>query len=109
MLSSWRKTREDQHVKERTAAVYADSMLSFSLTTAMYLVTFGIGASPFTNIEAARIFCCNSCIAIFFNYLYVLSFYGSSLVFTGYIENNYQHSIFCRKVPKPEALQEKPA
>ncbi|XP_010164365.1 PREDICTED: patched domain-containing protein 1, partial [Phaethon lepturus] len=109
MLSSWRKTREDQHVKERTAAVFADSMLSFSLTTAMYLVTFGIGASPFTNIEAARIFCCNSCIAIFFNYLYVLSFYGSSLVFTGYIENNYQHSIFCRKVPKPEVLQEKPA
>nr|XP_056717820.1 patched domain-containing protein 1 isoform X2 [Euleptes europaea] len=109
MLSSWRKTREDQHVKERTAAVFADSMLSFSLTTAMYLVTFGIGASPFTNIEAARIFCCNSCIAIFFNYLYVLFFYGSSLVFTGYIENNYQHSIFCRKVPKPEVLQEKPA
>ncbi|XP_070606817.1 patched domain-containing protein 1 isoform X1 [Erythrolamprus reginae] len=109
MLSSWRKTREDQHVKERTAAVFADSMLSFSLTTAMYLVTFGIGASPFTNIEAARIFCCNSCIAIFFNYLYVLSFYGSSLVFTGYIENNYQHSIFCQKVPKPEVLQEKPA
>ncbi|KAG8137279.1 hypothetical protein E2320_004530 [Naja naja] len=106
MLSSWRKTREDQHVKERTAAVFADSTLSFSLTTAMYLVTFGIGASPFTNIEAARIFCCNSCIAIFFNYLYVLSFYGSSLVFTGYIENNYQHSIFCRKVPKPEVSEE---
>ncbi|XP_053313248.1 patched domain-containing protein 1 [Spea bombifrons] len=107
MLSSWRKTREDQHVKERTAVVYADTMISFSLTTAMYLVTFGIGASPFTNIEAARIFCRNSCIAIFFNYLYVLSFYGSSLVFTGYIENNYQHSIFCRKVPKPEVLQVK--
>ncbi|XP_077336833.1 patched domain-containing protein 1 [Lithobates pipiens] len=107
MLSSWRKTREDQHVKERTAVVYADTMISFSLTTAMYLVTFGIGASPFTNIEAARIFCRNSCIAIFFNYLYIISFYGSSLVFTGYIENNYQHSIFCRKVPKPEILQVK--
>nr|XP_033803286.1 patched domain-containing protein 1 [Geotrypetes seraphini] len=108
MLSSWRKTREDQHVKERTAAVYADSMISFSLTTAMYLVTFGIGASPFTNIEATRIFCRNCCIAIFFNYLYTISFYGSSLVVTGYIENNYRHSIFCRKVPKPEILQEKP-
>ncbi|XP_006013422.1 patched domain-containing protein 1 [Latimeria chalumnae] len=108
MLSSWRKTREDQHVKERMATVYADSMLPFSFTTAMYLVTFGIGASPFTNIEAARIFCRNSCIAVFFNYLYVLSFYGSNLVFTGYMENNYQHSLFCRKVPKPEVLQGKP-
>ncbi|XP_041437747.1 patched domain-containing protein 1 isoform X2 [Xenopus laevis] len=107
MLSSWRKTREDQHVKDRIAVVYADTMISFTLTTAMYLVTFGIGASPFTNIEAARIFCRHSCIAIFFNYLYVLSFYGSSLVFTGYIENNYQHSIFCRRVPKPEILQVK--
>ncbi|XP_043928224.1 patched domain-containing protein 1 [Protopterus annectens] len=109
MLSSWRKTREDQHVKERVATVYADSMLSFSLNTLMYLVTFGIGASPFTNIEAARIFCCNTCIAVLFNYLYILSFYGSSLVFTGYIESNYQHSIFCKKVPKPDVLQEKPA
>ncbi|XP_078513969.1 patched domain-containing protein 1 [Lissotriton helveticus] len=109
MLSSWRKTREDQHVKERAADVYANSMISYSLTTALYLVTFGIGASPFTNIEAVRIFCHNTCIAIVFNYLYILSFYGSILVFTGYIENNYQHSIFCRKVPKPEVLQQKPA
>ncbi|XP_038613440.1 patched domain-containing protein 1 [Tachyglossus aculeatus] len=108
MLSSWRKTREDQHVKERTAAVYADSMLSYSLTTAMYLVTFGIGASPFTNIEAARMFCCTSCIAIFFNYLYVLSFYGSSLAFAGYLESNHQHGVFCRKVPEPEVLRQKP-
>ncbi|XP_039601514.1 patched domain-containing protein 1 [Polypterus senegalus] len=109
MLASWRKTREDQHVKERTATVYADCMIPFTLTTAMYMVTFGIGASPFTNIEAVRIFCHNTCISVFFNYLYIMTFYGSNLVFTGYLENNYQHNIFCKKVPKPEVLQQKPA
>ncbi|KAK6486157.1 patched domain-containing protein 1-like [Huso huso] len=108
-LASWRKTREDQHVKERTAMVYADCMVPFTLTTAMYMVTFGIGASPFTNIEAVRLFCRNTCIAIFFNYLYTLAFYGSNLVFTGYLEKNYQHNVFCKKVPKPEVVQQKPA
>uniref|UniRef100_W5M855 Patched domain containing 1 n=2 Tax=Lepisosteus oculatus TaxID=7918 RepID=W5M855_LEPOC len=109
MLSSWRRTREDQHVKERAAAVFADCMLPFTASTAMYMVTFGIGASPFTNIEAVRVFCRNTCISVFFNYLYILTFYGSNLVFTGYLENNYQHNIFCKKVPKPELLQQKPA
>eukprot|EP00061_Rhincodon_typus_P018882 g48247.t1 len=109
MLSSWRETMEDQHVKERIANVYADTMLPITLTTAMYMVTFGIGASPFTNIEAVKEFCVNTCISVLFNYLYLMAFYGSNLVFTGYLENNYQHSLFCRKVPKPDDLQAKPA
>ncbi|XP_078265392.1 patched domain-containing protein 1 [Rhinoraja longicauda] len=109
MLSSWRETMEDQHVKERIATVYAETMLPLTLTTAMYMVTFGIGASPFTNIEAVKEFCVNTCISVLFNYLYLMAFYGSNMVFTGYLENNYQHSIFCRKVPKPDNLQGKPA
>ncbi|KAI1903153.1 hypothetical protein AGOR_G00024280 [Albula goreensis] len=109
MLSSWRRTREDQHVKERVAAVFSDCMLPFTASTALYLVTFGIGASPFTNIEAVRLFCRNTCISVLFNYLYILSFYGSNLVFTGYLENNYQHSLFCKKVPKPDLMLQKPA
>ncbi|XP_055500659.1 patched domain-containing protein 1 [Leucoraja erinacea] len=109
MLSSWRETMEDQHVKERIATVYAETMLPLTLTTAMYMVTFGIGASPFTNIEAVKEFCVNTCISVLFNYLYLMAFYGSNMVFTGYLENNYQHSIFCRKVPKPDDLRGKPA
>ncbi|KAG9283422.1 patched domain-containing protein 1 [Astyanax mexicanus] len=109
MLSSWRRTREDQHVKERVAAVFSDCMLPFTASTALHLVTFGIGASPFTNIEAVRLFCRNACISVLFNYLYILTFYGSNLVFAGYLENSYRHSLFCRRVPKPELLQQKPA
>ncbi|GAA6079154.1 patched domain-containing protein 1 [Tachysurus ichikawai] len=109
MLSSWRRTREDQHVKERVAAVFSDCMLPFTASTALHLVTFGIGASPFTNIEAVRLFCHIACISILFNYLYILTFYGSNLVFAGYLENNYRHSLFCRRVPKPDLLQQKPA
>ncbi|KAG5268071.1 hypothetical protein AALO_G00207920 [Alosa alosa] len=109
MLSSWRRTREDQHVKERVAAVFSDCLLPFTAGTALHLVTFGIGASPFTNIEAVRLFCRNACLSVLFNYLYILTFFGSNLVFAGYLENNYRHSLFCRRVPKPEILQQKPA
>ena len=109
MLSSWRRTREDQHVKERVAAVFSDCLLPFTASTALHLVTFGIGASPFTNIEAVRLFCRNACLSVLLNYLYILTFFGSNLVFAGYLENNYRHSLFCRRVPKPELLQQKPA
>ncbi len=96
-------------MKDRVAAVFSDCMLPFTASTALHVVTFGIGASPFTNIEAVRLFCRNACISVLFNYLYILTFYGSNLVFAGYLENNYRHSIFCRRVPKPELLQQKPA
>ncbi|XP_076868802.1 patched domain-containing protein 1 [Brachyhypopomus gauderio] len=109
MLSSWRRTREDQHVKERVACVFSDCMLPFTASTALHLVTFGIGASPFTNIEAVRLFCRSACLSVLFNYLYILTFYGSNLVFAGYLENSYRHSMFCRRVPKPDLLQQKPA
>ncbi|KAK6299442.1 hypothetical protein J4Q44_G00294750 [Coregonus suidteri] len=38
MLSSWRRTREDQHVKERVASVFSDVMLRYSGATLLHQV-----------------------------------------------------------------------
>ncbi|XP_061424905.1 patched domain-containing protein 1-like [Lethenteron reissneri] len=102
MLSSWRKSKDELGVKERLALVYTDTMVSFTLTSAMYLVTFGLGASPFTNLGAVKVFCRSTCVAILFNYLYLLSFFGSCLVFAGYVEARGQHgALCCVAVPTP--------
>lgn len=109
MLSSWRRTREDQHVKERVASVFEDVMLRFSGSTMIHLMTLGLAASPLTNMEAVRLFCRTAALAVTINYVYMLSFYSSCLVFTGYLETGYRHGCFCRRVPKPDRLDSKPA
>nr|XP_061809758.1 patched domain-containing protein 1 [Nerophis lumbriciformis] len=109
MLSSWRRTREDQHVKERVASVFEDVMLRFSGSTALHLTTLGLAASPLTNMEAVRLFCRAAALAVSVSYAYMLSFYSSCLVFTGYLETGYRHGCFCRRVPKQDRLDSKPA
>uniref|UniRef100_UPI0037E7B393 patched domain-containing protein 1 n=1 Tax=Semicossyphus pulcher TaxID=241346 RepID=UPI0037E7B393 len=109
MLSSWRRTREDQHVKERVASVFEDVMLRFSGSTMLHLMTLGLAASPLTNMEAVRLFCRTAALAVAISYVYMLSFYSSCLVFTGYLETGYRHGCFCRRVPKPDRLDSKPA
>lgn len=109
MLSSWRRTREDQHVKERVASVFQDVMLRFSGSTIIHLLTLGLAASPLTNMEAVRLFCRSAALCVAVGYVYMLSFYGSCLVFTGYLETGYRHGCFCRRVPKPDGLDSKPA
>lgn len=109
MLSSWRRTREDQHVKERVAGVFQDVMLRFSGSTLIHLLTLGLAASPLTNMEAVRLFCRAASLCVAVGYVYMLSFYGSCLVFTGYLETGYRHGCFCRRVPKPDGLDSKPA
>ncbi|KAM6900629.1 patched domain-containing protein 1 [Xenentodon cancila] len=109
MLSSWRRTREDQHVKERVASVFEDVMLRFSGSTVLHLMTLGLAASPLTNMEAVRLFCRTAALAVTISYVYMLSFYSSCLVFTGYLETGYRHGCFCRRVPKQDRLDSKPA
>ncbi|XP_057617209.1 patched domain-containing protein 1-like [Chionomys nivalis] len=87
LLSSWRRTRAEQPVPERAAQAYADALPPFSLGTAMHLATFGIGASAFTDIEAARVFCCDACVAVLCSYLFLLSLFGSGLVAAGHLES----------------------
>lgn len=96
-------------MKERVASVFEDVMLRFSGSTLIHLMTLGLAASPLTNMEAVRLFCRTAALAVTISYIYMLSFYGSCLVFTGYLETGYRHGCFCRRVPKPDRLDSKPA
>ncbi|XP_038655819.1 patched domain-containing protein 1 [Scyliorhinus canicula] len=108
LLAGWRRTKEDQPFKERIAAAYSDVMVTYTMTSSLYIITFGMGASPFTNVESVKIFCQNMCVTVLVNYFYVVSFYGSCLVFAGQLEQNRYHSIFCCRIPSPEYLASRP-
>ncbi|KAI1241288.1 hypothetical protein IHE44_0009765 [Lamprotornis superbus] len=108
LLSGWRRTRENLPFKDRVADAYSDVMVSYTMTSSLYFIAFGMGASPFTNIEAVKVFCQNMCVSILLNYFYIFSFFGSCLVFAGQLEQNRYHSIFCCKIPSAEYLDRKP-
>ncbi|MBN3321532.1 PTHD1 protein, partial [Atractosteus spatula] len=108
LLAGWRRTRENLPFKERVADAFADVMVCYTMTSSLYIITFGMGASPFTNIESVKIFCQNMCVTILVNYFYVFSFYGSCLVFAGQLEQNRYHSVFCCKIPSAEYLEKQP-
>ncbi|MBN3298946.1 PTHD1 protein, partial [Amia calva] len=108
LLAGWRRTRENLPFKERVADAFADVMVCYTMTSSLYIITFGMGASPFTNIESVKIFCQNMCVTILVNYFYVFSFYGSCLVFAGQLEQNRYHSVFCCKIPSAEYLERQP-
>ncbi|XP_010616122.1 patched domain-containing protein 4 [Fukomys damarensis] len=109
LLSGWRRTKENLPFKDRVADAYSDVMVTYTMTSSLYFITFGMGASPFTNIEAVKVFCQNMCVSILLNYFYIFSFFGSCLVFAGQLEQNRYHSIFCCKIPSAEYLDRKPA
>ncbi|KAG7255441.1 hypothetical protein CRUP_006408 [Coryphaenoides rupestris] len=109
LLAGWRRTRENLPFKERVADAFADVMVCYTMTSSLYIITFGMGASPFTNIESVKIFCQSMCVAVLVNYFYVFSFYGSCLVFAGQLEQNRYHSVFCCKIPSVEYLDRQPA
>ncbi|TEA32898.1 hypothetical protein DBR06_SOUSAS14410037, partial [Sousa chinensis] len=108
LLSGWRRTKENLPFKDRVADAYSDVMVTYTMTSSLYFITFGMGASPFTNIEAVKVFCQNMCVSILLNYFYIFSFFGSCLVFAGQLEQNRYHSIFCCKIPSAEYLDRKP-
>ncbi|XP_045398096.1 patched domain-containing protein 4 [Eulemur rufifrons] len=108
LLSGWRRTKENLPFKDRIADAYSDVMVTYTMTSSLYFITFGMGASPFTNIEAVKVFCQNMCVSILLNYFYIFSFFGSCLVFAGQLEQNRYHSIFCCKIPSAEYLDRKP-
>ncbi|KAA0708442.1 Patched domain-containing protein 1 [Triplophysa tibetana] len=108
LLAGWRRTRESLPFKERVADAFADVMVCYTMTSSLYIITFGMGASPFTNIESVKVFCQSMCVAILVNYFYVFSFYGSCLVFAGQLEQNRYHSVFCCKIPSVEYLDRQP-
>lgn len=106
LLSGWRRTKENLPFKDRVADA-SDVMVTYTMTSSLYFITFGMGASPFTNIEAVKVFCQNMCVSILLNYFYIFSLLWllSRLCWPTRAKPLPQH--LC-KIPSAEYLGRKP-
>ncbi|KAJ8036580.1 Patched domain-containing protein 3 [Holothuria leucospilota] len=84
MVATWRHTNQNLSVQERMAVTYEDAALSITITSLTDIMAFCIGA--ICPIPAVRIFCLYTGVAVFFDYIYQITFFGSCMVLFGHME-----------------------
>ncbi|XP_022090440.1 patched domain-containing protein 3-like isoform X2 [Acanthaster planci] len=105
MLAAWRKTSIKLSIEERLGQTYAEAAVSITITSITDALAFGIGS--ITRLPAIRVFCLYSGMAIIFDYLYQISFFGACMVYTGRREAKRKHCTTLKPVlPKDEAPSE---
>lgn len=101
MLAAWRRTPITDSVPERLGATMAEAAVSITITSVTDMFSLWIGMlSPFPSI---KIFCLYSSFAVFFIFVWHITFFAGCMALSGYSEQNNRHSLFCFKV-KPISL-----
>ena len=81
---------------------YSEAAVSITITSLTDGLAFCIGA--ITPLPAVRVFCLYAGVAVLFDYIYQITFFGACMVFTGEREANSKHCYTCKRVlPKDEA------
>ncbi|KAI5608846.1 patched domain-containing protein 3-like [Silurus asotus] len=98
MISCWQQTNVQDSVPERMAATYRKAAISITITTLTDVVALYLSSNnPFGSV---RSFCLYAGTAIFFCYLYNISFFGACLALNGKREESNRHWLTCLKVPE---------
>nr|XP_006814498.1 PREDICTED: patched domain-containing protein 3-like [Saccoglossus kowalevskii] len=101
MIVAWRKTPSKFTVEERMGHAYSEAALSITITSITDFLAFCIGAISF--FPAVQIFCLYTGVAVLFDYLYQITFFGACMALFGRREAANRHCCSCMKVlPKKE-------
>ncbi|XP_033120947.1 patched domain-containing protein 3-like isoform X2 [Anneissia japonica] len=102
MLAAWRQTNPKLSVEERMGLAYSEAAVSITITSLTDILAFSIGA--YNPLPAIQIFCLYTGVAIAFDYIYQITFFGACMVLIGRREAANRHCYTCKKVlPKKEA------
>ncbi|XP_077994794.1 patched domain-containing protein 3-like [Glandiceps talaboti] len=102
MIASWRTTSPRLSVAERLGETFSEAALSITITSLTDALAFGVGA--ISNFPSVRIFCCYCGVAIVFDYLYQITFFGGCMALIGHREKENRHCITMKRVfPRVEA------
>lgn len=96
MISCWQQTNVQDSIEERMAATYREAAISITITTLTDIVAFFLSYSnPFGSVQS---FCLYAGTAIFFCYLYNITFFGACLAINSRREESNRHWLTCLKV-----------
>ncbi|XP_051554931.1 patched domain-containing protein 3-like [Myxocyprinus asiaticus] len=98
MISSWQRTNVQDTVPDRMAETYREAAISITITTLTDVLAFYLSYSnPFGSVQS---FCLYAGTAVFFCYLYNITFFGACLALNGRREGENRHWLTCMKVPE---------
>ncbi|XP_071481622.1 patched domain-containing protein 3-like [Diadema antillarum] len=102
MLSAWRKTSPGESVEERMGKTYSEAAVSITITSITDALAFGIGS--ITPLPAIRIFCLYTGVAVIFDYIFQITFFGACMAYSGRREAANRHCLtLTRVIPRKEA------
>lgn len=98
LISAWRRSNLGEKVEVRMGESYSEAAVSITITSLTSCVSFCIGIV--TNLPIIRIFCIYASVAVFFTYIYQITFFGACMALSGYREAKNVHSFLCYKQVK---------
>lgn len=105
MLGAWRRTSMKLPVPERMGLMMSESAVSITITSVASVVAFWVGIlSPFRSVQ---IFCKYSGFAIFFTYIWHITFFAGCMTISGYMEKQNRHTLWFRVKPLSVAIKGK--
>uniref|UniRef100_A0A0N5BAG7 SSD domain-containing protein n=1 Tax=Strongyloides papillosus TaxID=174720 RepID=A0A0N5BAG7_STREA len=100
VLSAWRATNYDSSLEERMSETFSDAAVSITVTSLTNFISFCVGClTPFPSIQ---MFCVYAVVAVFFTYVYQLTFFAGIMVLTSRREVNERNCLTFMKVSKKE-------
>ncbi|XP_033627196.1 patched domain-containing protein 3-like [Asterias rubens] len=101
MVAAWRQTDATLPVEERMRKAFSEAAMSITITSITDALAFGI--SVITYFRSVRIFCIYTGVAVIFDYVYQITFFGACMALFGRREAANRHCMSCLKVkPKEE-------
>ncbi|XP_071508891.1 patched domain-containing protein 3-like [Diadema antillarum] len=96
MVAAWRKTSPCETVEERMGGTYAEAAISITITSITDALAFCIGS--IAPLPAVRVFCLYTGVAVIFDFIFQITFFGACMVYSGRREEANRHCMTLMKV-----------
>uniref|UniRef100_A0A0K0DYQ7 SSD domain-containing protein n=1 Tax=Strongyloides stercoralis TaxID=6248 RepID=A0A0K0DYQ7_STRER len=103
VLSAWRATNYEDSLEDRMSETFSDAAVSITVTSLTNFISFCVGClTPFPSIQ---MFCVYAVVAVFFTYIYQLTFFAGIMVLTSKREVNERNCLTFIKISKNKKIQ----
>ncbi|XP_023225995.1 patched domain-containing protein 3-like [Centruroides sculpturatus] len=93
LIAAWRRTDVNASVPDRMKEAYTEAAVSITITSLTNFFAFCMGFV--TPYKCIHIFSAYAALAIIFDYVYQLLFFGGLMALDGYREKHELHCVFC--------------
>lgn len=96
MTNGWHRTNVNEPVDRRLSDMMSEAAVAISITSFTDVISFAIGT--WNSLPAVIMFCKYTAVALFFDYVYQITFFSAAIALYGDLERDGRHCLFFAKV-----------